>query len=232
MGKTGEKNPENRKMFHYLFDIKKSYPMNPRKLQLFPLLLAIVAVTTYISCNNASMNQEKKAMTNDEMIARGRYMVTVSSCNDCHTPKIFGPQGMKLDSSRLLSGHTAGSPLPPIDTNALHPGYWLLSGGDLTAWVGPWGMTFTQNLTPDSATGIGAWTAENFVKSIRTGKHLGMDGGRPIMPPMPWEMIRNMTDEDLNAIFAYLKSLPAISNQVPAPVSPPDVKAMAMAPKP
>lgn len=91
-----------------------------------------------------------------------------------------------------------------------------------------WGISYTMNLTPDSATGIGAWTEENFMNALRKGKHLGLDGGRPILPPMPWQMIRQMTDEDLKSVYAYLRTLPAISNQIPAPVAPPDVMAMAM----
>ena len=84
------------------------------------------------------------------------------------------------------------------------------------------------NLTPDSTTGIGRWTEQNFMDALRKGKHLGMDGGRMILPPMPWEFIRQMTDDDLKAVYVYLKSLPAINNQVQAPVAPPDVIAMAM----
>jgi hypothetical protein len=89
--------------------------------------------------------------------------------------------------------------------------------------VGPWGISFSANLTPDSTTGIGAWTTENFIKTIRTGKHLGMEGGRSILPPMPWESMAEITDEDLSLIFNYFKSLPPIKNQVPAPVPPTDL---------
>ena len=93
---------------------------------------------------------------------------------------------------------------------------------DLTAWIGPWGITYTQILTPDDPTGIGTWTDEIFIKALRTGKHMGI--GRPIMPPMPWQTIGQSTDEDLKAIFAYLKSLPPIHNQVPDPVPPNQIK--------
>jgi hypothetical protein len=96
---------------------------------------------------------------------------------------------------------------------------------DITSFVGPWGISYAANLTPDSATGIGAWTEDVFMKTLRTGKHLGMENGRPILPPMPWEFIGKMTDEDLSAVFAYLRNLPAISNRVPAPVPPNEVAA-------
>jgi len=155
-------------------------------------------------------------------IARGKYLVEVGSCNDCHTPKIFGPQGMKLDESRRMSGSPAGAPMPPVDKKALTPGYWVMFSPDLTAAVGPWGMTYSANLTPDEKTGIGLWTEDNFVKALKTGKHMGE--GRQIMPPMPWEFVGQMTEEDLKAIFAYLKTLPPVSNAVTQPIAPADVK--------
>lgn len=97
---------------------------------------------------------------------------------------------------------------------------------DLTAFSGPWGISYTANLTSDSATGIGAWPEETFISAIRTGKHLGNPNGRDILPPMPWAEIAKMTDEDLKAVYAYLQSLPPIKNQVPQPVAPPDVEKM------
>jgi hypothetical protein len=62
-----------------------------------------------------------------------------------------------------------------------------------TATIGPWGMSFAGNLTPDD-TGIGNWTYENFEKAMRKGKFKGLDGSRPILPPMPWQMLANVTD--------------------------------------
>ena len=53
-----------------------------------------------------------------------------------------------------------------------------------TAWSGPWGVSFTANLTPDPETGLGRWTLRNFMDTIRSGRHMGR--GRPILPPMPW----------------------------------------------
>jgi hypothetical protein len=88
----------------------------------------------------------------------------------------------------------------------------------MTAWAGPWGVSFTRNLTPDKETGIGIWTEQNFIETLRTGRQLGK--GRPILPPMPFEAFRNMTDDDLKSIFAYLQSIPAIKNKVPDPIAP------------
>lgn len=95
---------------------------------------------------------------------------------------------------------------------------------DLTAFVGPWGISCAANLTPDSATGIGAWTEATFLSGIRARKQLGNPNGRDLLPLMPWPEVSKMTDEDLKAVFAYLQSLPPIKNQVPQPVAQPAVK--------
>lgn len=167
---------------------------------------------------------QEKMLSKEELVARGQYLMTVGGCADCHSPKKFSAQGMEEDSTRMYSGHPAGSPLPPIDASALKPGNWVQMGPDITAFVGPWGISYAANLTPDSATGIGAWREEEFIKALRTGKHLGQENGRPIMPPMPWQYIGKMTDEDLKAIYTYLRTLPPVSNRVPAPVPPGQVK--------
>jgi hypothetical protein len=124
----------------------------------------------------------------------------------------------------LLSGHPAGSKIPPVDLKATKPGYWYLMGPDLTAFVGPWGISYSANLTPDSTTGLGGLSEELFVKALRTGKHFGQDNGRPILPPMPWEVIGRMTDEDFSAVYAYLRSIPPVNNRVPGPVPPNEVR--------
>jgi mono/diheme cytochrome c family protein len=160
-------------------------------------------------------------------IERGEHLVIGGACHDCHSPKIMTPEGPKVDSSRLLSGHPADAPVPQIDLNALKPGYWIHFSPDLTTFVGPWGMSYAANLTSDSATGIGAWSEANLVVAIRTGKHMGFKNGRSIMPPMPWDNYRNLPDDDLRSIFAYLKSTPPISNRVHEPFTPAEVQAMA-----
>jgi hypothetical protein len=129
---------------------------------------------------------------------------------------------MELDETRLLSGHNQNDPLPKVDKNALANG-WLLFVGDLTAAVGPWGVSFSANLTPDD-TGIGAWTFDNFKTAIQKVKYKGLEGSRDLLPPMPWQMYRNMSEDDLRAIFSYLKSLPKVQNLVPAPIAPPDIQ--------
>jgi hypothetical protein len=157
----------------------------------------------------------------NQQIKRGEYLVNYGGCGDCHTPKRMTPNGPAPDGSRLLSGHPANAPLPPVPPGIVgsNPNQWgALTNNDLTAWAGPWGISFAANLTPDSATGLGGWTSDQFIKTMRTGKHFGV--GRPILPPMPWYDIAVLTDADLNAVFAYLKSVNPIQNQVPAPIPP------------
>jgi len=150
-------------------------------------------------------------------VERGRYLVSVLACNDCHTPKKMTDKGPVLDESRLLSGHPESAKLPPPP--ALPAGPWnVVASWDLTAWSGPWGISYPMNLTPDEHTGIGSWSEETLIKAIRTGKHMGVS--REILPPMPWEVYRNLSDEDLKAVHAYLRTIPAIKNQIPDPVPP------------
>ncbi|HVS63369.1 MAG TPA: c-type cytochrome [Thermoanaerobaculia bacterium] len=147
-------------------------------------------------------------------IERGHYLVETSGCHDCHTPWHMGPEGPEPDRSRSLSGHPQDFEMPPPPAPN---GPWIVSAAATnTAWAGPWGISYTANLTPDELTGLGAWTEDIFVNAIRTGRHWGQS--RPILPPMPWQVYSNMTDEDLKSVFAYLRSIPPIRNQVPDPV--------------
>ena len=152
-------------------------------------------------------------------IDRGAYLVNSGVCNDCHTPWKMGANGPEPDMSRMLSGHpenvTITAPATPPT------GEWangIVFGPTMTSFSGAWGVSFSANLTPDRNTGLGIWTEDMFVKAIRTGRHYGVS--RPILPPMPWPYFKNMTDEDLKAIFAYLRSIPPITNHVPDPIPP------------
>ena len=152
-------------------------------------------------------------------VERGKYLVMAGGCNDCHSPKIFTAAGPIFDTTRLLSGHPATSPLPAVPKGVIGPMQWgALTTNDLTAWAGPWGVSFAYNLTPDMKTGIGTWTEDLFIQSLRKGKFMGQS--RDLLPPMPWQTIGQMTDDDLRAMFAYLKSLPPIDNAIPAPIPP------------
>jgi hypothetical protein len=144
-------------------------------------------------------------------IERGRYLVTIAGCNDCHTPFKMTPTGPAPDMERMLSGHPEQMKLPPAPKAQ---GPWIWSGAATnTAFAGPWGVTFAANLTPDKNTGLGIWDEQMFIQAMRTGKHWGQ--GRPIQPPMPWPALAKMTDEDLKSVFAYLRSVPAVHNYVP-----------------
>ncbi len=183
------------------------------------LLVSIFLLIVIIPQFHCNPNNEKKPMTKEEQIVRGKFLVDIGGCNDCHSPKIMTAMGPVPDTTRLLSGHPAGEMLPSIDTSMIAPGKWVLtSGTDFTAWVGPWGISFSANLTPDQETGTGAWTPEVFIKAMRTGKNMGV--GRSLLPPMPWQAIGQLSNEDLTCIFEYLHSLPAIKNKVPDPVPP------------
>jgi hypothetical protein len=158
-----------------------------------------------------------RAATAGPTAARGKYLVTIMGCNDCHTPWKATPRGAEPDMTRMLSGHPQDVSVttPPV----LGQGPWLwASAGTNTAFAGPWGISFTANLTPDPETGLGTWTSDTFIAALRTGRHEGQ--GRPILPPMPYPMIRQATDEDLRAIFEYLQSIPPIQNRVPQPIEP------------
>ncbi len=160
------------------------------------------------------------AATTAELLKRGEYLVAVGGCSDCHSPKIMTAMGPEPDPKRLLSGHPSGEQLPAItDKKMIAPGQWVLFSPSQTAAVGPWGTSFAANLTPDD-TGIGNWTEAQFFKAIREGKSKGLDGTRQILPPMPWFNLAKMSDEDLRAIFTYLKSVPPVNNAVPNPLPP------------
>ena len=167
---------------------------------------AVVGTVTLASKSKPSPVEEKRAQ-----VARGEYLVTIGGCNDCHTPWKMGMNGPEPDLSRALSGHPQNVPMPaPPKGN----GPWIWSGAATnTAFAGPWGVSFARNLTPDELTGIGIWTEEMFVTTIRTGKHWGVS--RPILPPMPWFNYAKMSDQDLRAVYAYLRTLKPVKNQVP-----------------
>jgi len=189
------------------------------KLTTTSLLLAAGFAAIMAGCSKTAKEDagdkttEPVAMTNEEMVARGKYIVTTSGCNDCHTPKMMTDKGPAPDMSKMLSGHPADMQLPPYDKAMVGP--WILFSPNLTAYVGPWGTSYSANLTP-SQSGIGSWTEAQFMQALRTGKHMGMDNQRPIMPPMPWQEIAHMTDNDLKSVFAFLKTIPPVDNVVPA----------------
>lgn len=128
--------------------------------------------------------------TDQHQIARGKYLVTMGSCTDCHTPgHFFG----KPDMSKFLGGSDVGFAIP-----------------HLGVFVGP-------NLTPDKATGLGNWTTAQIVTALTTGV---TPQGRKLAPIMPYQAYAHLTKSDALAIAAYLKSLPPVSHQVAGPFGP------------
>ena len=164
--------------------------------------------------------QSQEQMSAVEKIERGRYLATVvGGCAHCHSPKVFTEHGPEPDPERFLAGTPAGTPVPPVPEGVLGPPSWgAMCSPDMTVWVGPWGVSFASNLTSDEKTGLGAWTDEQFIKAMRTGKHRGF--GRQILPPMPWADLGRMSDDDLSAMLAFFKSVKAIDNKVPDPLPP------------
>jgi hypothetical protein len=173
-------------------------------------LLAVVALTSLPAL------AEPDART-QALIARGAYLVRIAGCNDCHTPLKMGPKGPEPDMTRLLSGHPQDLVMPAAPAIGQGPWGWVGSG-TMTAFAGPWGTSFAANLTPDTETGIGNWTLKTFTDAMRNGRYDGQ--GRPLLPPMPYQNVAAATDEDLRAIFEYLRSIPRIKNRVPQPIEP------------
>lgn len=181
---------------------------------------AFASANTMAAENKAPLTKPAvdKSKENDPRVKRGGYLVWFGGCHDCHTPLVMSADGPLPDFSRALSGHPEQMQMPPAPTPP--PGPWIVSAGaTLTAWSGPWGTSFTANLTPDKETGLGSWTPEMFIATMRTGKHMGR--GRKLLPPMPVQNLAGLSDEDLRAVFAFLQAIPPVKNRVPQPLPPP-----------
>lgn len=184
-------------------------------------MAAIAAGIGLVSCGDSAGKSVQIAGDSTALVERGKYLVSVIGCGDCHTPKNMTERGPVPDMDKFLSGYQAGTELGKFDTSIARTGQWALLKGDLTAAVGPWGITYAANLTPDD-TGLGGWTLDNFKRALREGKYRGVENSRPLMPPMPVEALKNLTDEDLAAIFNYLKTIKPVKNLVPqAKLNPP-----------
>ena len=123
----------------------------------------------------------------ETQVQRGKYLVSIIPCADCHTPGTFLG---KPDMKRYLGGSEVGFEVPEL------------------------GVFYGPNLTPDDETGLGKWTKEQIATAITTGKR---PDGRILAPPMPVESFKHLTHADALAIAAYLKTLPPIKNKVPGP---------------
>ncbi|HSW17031.1 MAG TPA: c-type cytochrome [Ramlibacter sp.] len=184
--------------------------MKNRWIRHLPAAMFAVAAT-------AALAQLPGPPSTNPTVERGRYLLGTSGCMDCHTPMKMGANGPEWDFARLLSGHPEGLAMPPVPKLPEGSGLMIASATN-TAWAGPWGVSFTANLTPDMDTGLGRWSERDFMLAIRSGKHEGR--GRDILPPMPIPVYKNFTDDDLKAIFAFLRTIPPVRNRVPEPWAP------------
>jgi len=195
--------------------------MRRRKSFALAMILVLAGLAPAVF-SRGSDTTSKPAPAGTSRAERGKYLVTIMGCNDCHTPWKMGANGVpEPDMSRMLSGHPETMKLPPPPAPS---GPWLAAfAATQTAFAGPWGVSYAANLTPDKNTGLGStWTEELFIKALRTGKHFGTS--RPIQPPMPWYWTNKATDADLKAIWAYLQTIPAVVNHVPDYQEPPAPK--------
>lgn len=195
-----------------------------------PFLFSACKKETYAKVPDTSsqvrlMEKEQLAVTSHEdLVKRGAYLVEAIGCADCHSPKRMGPKGPEIIPELHLSGYQASGKLPGMEHAAVAKG-WMMFNADLTAGVGPWGVSYAANLTSDE-TGIGNWSKDQFMTAIRKGKYKGLENGRDLLPPMPWQNFARLSDEDLEAMFAYLKSTTPVQNIVPPPVSPDKMAAL------
>jgi len=148
-----------------------------------------LAVAALVALAVSCATTQQPTAAAEDPVARGKRVAFTSGCVDCHTPGTFYGA---MDTTRMLSGSELG-------------------------WQGPWGITYSRNLTPDVSTGLGSWTEEQIVTAIREGRR---PDGTPILPPMPWPMFSQLTDEDAHALARYLKSLPPIVHEMPKAQAP------------
>ncbi|ADB38200.1 hypothetical protein [Spirosoma linguale] len=183
---------------------------------LLGLFLGTAVLTSFTSKPAPPKRLVKNQPYTKAQIEKGKYLITIMGCGDCHAPKTMTPQGPVADPQLGLSGHPARIPMGKVTKNALND--WVLFHPMSTIAVGPWGASFAANLTPD-ATGIGSWSEEQFIIALTEGKSKGIRAARPLLPPMPWLSYTKMKREDLVAMFAYLKSCKPVENVVPQPIS-------------
>lgn len=185
--------------------------------------VALCFTISLSSCSNSTKNTTENKLevttaTQEDIIVRGKYLVETMGCHDCHSPKKMGPNGPEIIPELMLSGYPSDRPIVKFSDPMIKEGFAMFYP-DLTAGAGPWGVSFAGNLTPDP-TGIGTWSEEQFKKALTEGKFKGLEGARMLLPPMPWFNLTELKDEDVSAIFAYLKSIKPVKNVVPAPVPP------------
>jgi len=189
---------------------------NPRSiLSLFSFLLIMLVSLALAGCNEKP-NPPTATMYSSERLEIGQAVVEGWNCSFCHTPQIEGPDGKLMpDPKRLMSGHPADEKVPTVPDMIISSPEWMefLDNLDSTVWATDDMLVFSANLTPDDDTGIGTWTEVEFVKTIREGRHRGIE--RRIKYPMPWRELSELSDEELLSVYEYLMTLEPVNNKVP-----------------
>lgn len=188
----------------------------------------VFAATCFTGCSNSKTDEPATTSTTEEkkpnfggyetQVKWGEHLVTIAGCNDCHTPKKMTPMGPADDSTLMLSGHPEKLPAPEVDRKTMES-KGLVVTADFTSWVGPWGITYSANLTPDES-GLGNWKEDQFLYAVKHSISKGLAGGRSLLPPMSMMPVKHMTDDELKAIFAYLRTIKPIKNHSVQPTPP------------
>ena len=180
-----------------------------RNLLIFCVVVLFVGAVITLSIRSVE--------SQSDMAQRGKYLVdAVAACGYCHTPRT----GAEYNMDMYLAGHPAEEAYPRYNLRSMMPqGIFVLTALQMSAFSGPFGTSFASNLTPDKETGLGEWTEEMFIGAMRTGLHQGVEGNRAILPPMPVKHYAQMSDEDLKAIWAYLKTIKPVKNEVNPPLN-------------
>jgi len=170
-----------------------------RKYSVLIVALGLVLVALAIPTKPANAD----AHAQGDILAQGRYIATIAGCTSCHTPdrpEYLNPQTLTIDQIKTLA----------FDGNDALDISKFLAGGRAFD-LGPGGVVYTRNLTPDDATGLGTWTDEQIHLAITTG--LSKDG-KTLFPVMPYHVYNGMADSDVEAVIAFLKSVNAVENTV------------------
>lgn len=192
--------------------------MGKIKFYVIPGIFLILLIFTGCKDGAAYSSLNAEQSTEQEYVKKGEYLLNIMGCHDCHSPKQPGPRGPEMIPELMLSGFPADNKIPKVSEEALENG-WVLMSPDLTAAAGPWGVSYAANITSDE-TGIGNWSHEQFKRALTEGKAKGLENGRDLLPPMPWQNYTEMEDEDIKALYHYLQSTPAVENLVPQPIGP------------
>jgi mono/diheme cytochrome c family protein len=139
------------------------------------VLMVVASAMVTAACTDIS------APSNSAMIERGRYLVKITGCNDCHTPS-YAQSGGEVTEEQ-----------------------WLI--GDPLGWSGPWGTTYASNLRLFMQT----LTEDQWVQTARTAQY---------RPPMPWPALHAMTEDDLRALYQFIRNLGPAGEPAPAYVAP------------